>query len=53
MAAGDVLSFSLQFDPAQNPANDYSFIDTAGALVANDHILVMVNGLVVSGTPAP
>lgn len=53
VAAGDVLTFTLHFDPAQNPANDYSFIDSAGVLVANDHILVMVNGLVVGGTAAP
>jgi hypothetical protein len=53
VAVGDVLTYSVHFDPAQNPANDYSFIDTAGALAANDHMLLTINGLVVSGTPAP
>ena len=54
MNAQDTITISITVDPAtQFPANDYSYADTAGAFVANDHLLLLLNGVVVAGTPPP
>jgi hypothetical protein len=52
MNAQDVITFTLTVAPAtQIASNDYSYADTAGAFAPNDHLLVIVNGTVQSGTP--
>jgi len=52
MNAQDTITFSVAVNPAtQLAANDYSYADTAGAFVANDRLLVLLNGVVQSGTP--
>jgi hypothetical protein len=54
MNAQDAITMSITIDPAlQIPTNDYSFINTGGALAPNDHILVLLNSVVVAGTPPP
>jgi hypothetical protein len=54
LGVGDVLNFTIRFNTsAQNPANDYSYLDTGGALMPNPHMLVLVNSVVVAGTPPP
>jgi hypothetical protein len=52
MGVQDVITFTLALNPpSQLAANDYSYADTAGAFAPNDHLLVLVNGSVQSGTP--
>ena len=54
MNAQDTITMSITIDPpAQLAANDYSYADTAGAFVPNDHLLLLLNGSVVAGTPPP
>jgi hypothetical protein len=54
MNAQDAITMSITIDPAlQIPINDYSFMNTNGALAPNDHILVLLNSVVVAGTPPP
>jgi hypothetical protein len=54
MNAQDAITMTVTIDPAlQIPTNDYSFINTSGALAPNDHMLVLLNGVVVAGTPPP
>jgi hypothetical protein len=54
MNAQDAITMSVTIDPAlQIPTNDYSFMDTNGALAPNDRILVLLNSVVVAGTPPP
>jgi hypothetical protein len=49
--ANDSLTFSIHFDPAsQAAANDYSYLATGGAFQPNPHMLLLQNGLIVSGT---
>jgi hypothetical protein len=51
MLVGDTITMSLANSPAaQIASNDYSYADTAGAFVANTRMLIMLNGVVVSGT---
>ena len=51
MIAQDTITMSITIDPAtQLAANDYSYADTAGAFAPNDHILLLLNGVVVAGT---
>ena len=48
----DTITMSLANSPAtQVASNDYSYADTAGAFAPNDHILLLLNGVVVAGTP--
>jgi hypothetical protein len=52
MNAQDTVTFAISIDPAtQVASNDYSYADTAGAFVANDRLLILLNGVVVAGTP--
>ena len=52
MNAQDTITFSIVVNPTtQVASNDYSYADTAGAFAANDRLLVLVNGVVQSGTP--
>jgi hypothetical protein len=52
MNVQDVITFTLTLNPpTQLAANDYSYADTAGVFAVNDHLLVLVNGTVQSGTP--
>ena len=52
MNVQDSIMFSMTIDPAtQLAANDYSYAATAGAFVPNDRLLLMLNGVVVAGTP--
>ena len=52
MNVQDALTFSITIDPAtQLAANDYSYADTAGAFMPNDRMLLILNGVVVAGTP--
>jgi len=54
VGVGDSLTFTVRFATTlQNPANDYSYLDTGGVLMPNPHMLVLVNGVVVAGTPPP
>jgi len=54
MNAQDAITMSITIDPSlQLPTNDYSFMNTNGALAPNDHILVLLNSVVVAGTPPP
>ena len=54
MNAQDDITMSVTIDPAvQVPTNDYSFMNTNGVLAPNDHMLVILNGVVVAGTPPP
>lgn len=56
MAAGDTITIAMTIDPAaQIPTNDYSYLPpvSVSQFVANDHMLAMVNGVVVAGTPPP
>ena len=54
VTAGDGLAFTIHLNSAaQSATNDYSFLDTGGTLMANPHIVVLVNGAEVLGTPAP
>ncbi len=55
MNAQDTITMSIVIDPptVQVAANDYSYADTAGAFVPNDHLLLLLNGSVVAGTPPP
>ena len=54
MNAQDAITVSITIDPSlQLPTNDYSFMNTNGALAPNDHILVLLNSVVVAGTPPP
>jgi len=54
MNAQDAITMSVTIDPAlQLPTNDYSFMNTGGTLAPNDHMLVLLNGVVVAGTPPP
>ena len=47
----DTITMSLANGPAtQVASNDYSYADTAGAFAPNDHILLLLNGVVVAGT---
>jgi hypothetical protein len=49
--ASDSLTFSIHFDPnSQAAANDYSYLPTGGAFQPNPHMLLLQNGLIVSGT---
>jgi hypothetical protein len=51
---GDIVTMSIAIAPAaQIASNDYSYADTGGAFMANDRLLLTVNGLVQSGTPPP
>jgi len=51
MNANDTITFTLAIDPAtQLASNDYSYADTAGAFAANDHLLILLNGVTVAGT---
>ena len=48
--AGDSLTFTIHFDPSnQAAANDYSYLATGGAFQANPRMLLLQNGLIVSG----
>jgi hypothetical protein len=50
--ANDTLTFAVHFDAdTQAAANDYSYLATAGAFQANPHMLLILNGQIVSGTP--
>ncbi len=50
--ANDMLTFTLHFDPTtQAAANDYSYLATAGTFQTNGRMLLLQNGLIVSGTP--
>jgi hypothetical protein len=52
--AQDTITFAITITPSlQLASNDYSYADTGGAFVANDHLLVLLNGVVQSGTPPP
>lgn len=54
MNANDTVTITVSVDPTtQLAANDYSYADTAGAFAPNDHLLLLLNGLVVAGTPPP
>jgi len=54
MNAQDAITMSITIDLSlQLPTNDYSFMNTNGALAPNDHILVLLNSVVVAGTPPP
>jgi hypothetical protein len=54
MNAQDTVTISVSVDPTtQLAGNDYSYADTAGAFAANDHVMLFVNGVATSGTPAP
>jgi hypothetical protein len=49
--AGDTLTFTIHFDvSSQAAANDYSYLATGGAFQPNPHMLLLQNGLVVSGS---
>jgi hypothetical protein len=50
--AQDTITMTIAIDPpAQIASNDYSYANTAGAFVPNDRMLVLLNGVVVAGTP--
>jgi hypothetical protein len=54
MDVGDTITMSIAIAPATEMAsNDYSYADTGGAFVTNDHLLLLVQGLAYSGTPPP
>jgi hypothetical protein len=54
LGVGDVIDFTIRFNTTlQTASNDYSYLDTGGVLMPNPHMLVLVNGVVVAGTPAP
>jgi len=54
MNAQDTITMSITIDPAaQMAANDYSYANTSGAFAPNDHLLLLLNGTVVAGTPPP
>ena len=53
---GDTITIAMTIDPAaQVPTNDYSYLPpvSVSQFVANDHMLAMVSGVVVAGTPPP
>ncbi len=52
MSMNDSLSFTVHDAATQNPTNDYSYL-AGGALAANTHMLITLNGTVVWGTPPP
>ena len=50
----DTITIAMTIDPAtQLPTNDYSYIATGGVLTPNDHMLLIISGVVVAGTPPP
>jgi hypothetical protein len=52
MNVQDTITFSITIDPAtQLAANDYSYANTGTAFMPNDHMLQILNGVVVAGTP--
>src|SRR5262245_48663722 len=52
LGVSDTITMAIAIDPpAQIASNDYSYADTAGAFVPNDHLLILLNGVVVAGTP--
>jgi hypothetical protein len=52
MNAQDTLDFTVTISPAaQVPSNDYSYADTGGAFLPNDRLLILLNNVVVAGTP--
>jgi hypothetical protein len=54
MNAQDTITISISVDPTtQLAVDDYSYVDTGGAFVANDHITLFWNGVLQSGTPPP
>jgi len=56
LGVADTITIAMTIDPpAQIPTNDYSYLPpgSAGQFVANDHMLAMVSGVVVFGTPPP
>ena len=56
LGVGDTITIAMTIDPAaQIPTNDYSYLPpvSVSQFVANDHMLAMVNGVVVAGTPPP
>ena len=50
LGVNDFLSFTVHDSATQDPTNDYSDLATGGTLTPNDHMLLLVNGVVVSGT---
>jgi hypothetical protein len=51
MNVNDTITFTISITPAtQLASNDYSYADTAGAFAANEHLLILLNGLTVAGT---
>ena len=54
MNVQDTITFAAHARPAtQLAANDYSYADTAGAFAPNDHLLLLLNGLIVAGIAPP
>ena len=56
LGVADTITIAMTIDPAaQVPTNDYSYLPpgSAGQFVANNHMLAMVSGVVVYGTPPP
>jgi hypothetical protein len=54
MNTQDTVTISIAVDPAtQLAGNDYSYADTGTAFAANDHVMLFLNGVAVSGTPPP
>lgn len=56
LGVGDTITIAMAIDPpAQLPTNDYSYLPpvSVSQFVANDHMLAIVSGVVVAGTPPP
>jgi hypothetical protein len=52
MNAQDTITFSIVVNPSHAGRVERLLVrDTAGAFAANDRLLVLVNGVVQSGTP--